>query len=379
MVSRRTLLVGGGAALVLAGGGWTFTRTPWLALKPWSEATEGFGDPLLDALAYALLAPNPHNMQPWVIDRRGPLSFQLQARRDRLLPETDPPSRQITIGLGSFLEVFRQAASAMGYRASITPLAGFDDMSAAGPVPIADVALREDPSVSADPLFSFVLDRRTARTPFEQGRRVPNEDLQAIADAAVPGAEIGFSDDQGQVDELRQLTVSAWDIEWATPPTRHESIVVTRVGKDEINQDPWGLAIPGAFPEAMKIAGVLTRDGMDDPQSVAYKQTRDFYAVACSSAADFIWAVTKTNTRFDQLTMGASWVRMHLMATKLGVSFHPLSQALQEFPEMEGHYQRVHGLLAPQGGTVQMLSRLGYTRSPPRSPREPLMAKLIEG
>ena len=39
----------------------------------------------------------------------------------RLLPQTDPFSRQITIGHGAFLELLSIAASADGYRVEIAP------------------------------------------------------------------------------------------------------------------------------------------------------------------------------------------------------------------------------------------------------------------
>lgn len=68
---------------------------------------------------------------------------------------------------------------------------------------------------------------------------------------------------------------------------------------------------------------------------------------------------------------------MNLAATGLGLGFQPLSQALQEYPEMAAHYAAIHTRLAPQGGTVQMLSRIGDADQPPPSPRWPLDAKII--
>jgi len=87
-----------------------------------------------------------------------------------------------------------------------------------------------------------------------------------------------------------------------------------------------------------------------------------------------LWSVTATNTRVDQLDAGRDWMRIHLATTPTGVALHPISQALQEFPEMAAHYRQVHELLAPEGGTVQMLARLGYGESVPPSPRWSLEA-----
>ena len=63
----------------------------------------------------------------------------------------------------------------------------------------------------------------------------------------------------------------------------------------------------------------------------------------------------------------------------MGLSLHPVSQALQEYPEMAAHYAQAHELLAQEGHTVQMLGRVGYGPDIPRTPRWPLEAKLTRG
>jgi len=67
------------------------------------------------------------------------------------------------------------------------------------------------------------------------------------------------------------------------------------------------------------------------------------------------------------------------MTTALGLSLQPISQALQEYPEMAEHYTQAHQLLAQPGHTVQMFGRLGYGPSIARTPRWPLEAKIING
>ena len=57
----------------------------------------------------------------------------------------------------------------------------------------------------------------------------------------------------------------------------------------------------------------------------------------------------------------------------------PMSQALQEYPEMAEIYKQTHDALAPAGQTVQMLARIGYGPTVPVSPRWPLEAKLRNG
>ena len=89
-----------------------------------------------------------------------------------------------------------------------------------------------------------------------------------------------------------------------------------------------------------------------------------------------LWMVTPGNTRRDQIAAGAEWLRLNLACTREGLGFQPLSQAIQEYPEMAALYAETHARLAPEGGTVQMLARIGYGPEVAVSPRWPLEAKL---
>lgn len=384
-MNRRFLLTTGAAAVIVAGAGWALTREPKAARAPWSDAAQGFGDPRLDALAFAILAPNPHNMQPWRVTLEGETDFVLHCDLRRLLPQTDPPNRQITIGFGCFLEMFRQAAAAMGYRAETTPFPDGEPYPVLDESPIARVRMVADDSIARDPLFDHALARRTNRNAFED-RAPVSATLYQLLDAAADGSALaasgglrfGASAEPTLRDQLRALTVDAWHVEWSTPRTRLESVKVTRFGKNEVNEAPYGIAMTGAPMEALCAVGVLTRENMDTPGTTAYDQSVVFYDKACRTAAAHAWSITKTNTRADQLAAGAAWVRMQQAAGAAGLAFHPLSQALQEFPEMQEHYDRAHALLgAAEGETVQMLVRLGYADAPPPAPREPLASKIV--
>ena len=92
LTRRQTLsLLGGGAILAASGGvGYAITRTPQTALAPW-KAAGGYSDPRMRALSHAILAPNPHNRQPWLVDLSVPEEVTLYIDTDRLLPHTVPP------------------------------------------------------------------------------------------------------------------------------------------------------------------------------------------------------------------------------------------------------------------------------------------------
>jgi hypothetical protein len=114
--SRRSFirLVGGGAVLAatasLAG---CSNELPEAAIRPW-RSPDRETDMRRFMLAHALLAPNPHNRQPWIADLREAGRIHLSCDGERLLPETDPFGRQILIGCGAFLELSVIAAAQRG-------------------------------------------------------------------------------------------------------------------------------------------------------------------------------------------------------------------------------------------------------------------------
>lgn len=379
MTTRRTVLWTAGSAIVIAGAaaaGWAATRTPRAALEPWTAAGESFGDPRLDALAYAILAPNPHNMQPWRAEFVGDDSFDLYADPRRLLPETDPPNRQITIGFGCFLELFRQAAAEKGRIATIIPFPDGEPQPTLDARPIARVSIALDQNVARDPLFAATLQRRTNRGPYDGERRPDEATLAGIVAAGGDGAGAPTASDG---DAIKDICRRAWEIEWTLDRTRRESIKVMRIGKREIEAAPDGLSLSGPAIEALSAAGLLTREGLDREGSAAYEQPLKSYSDAIDLSPAFVLFSTETNTRADQLAAGRAWVRMHQAATLAGVAMQPLSQALQEFAEMAEPYAQIHALLAP-GATLQMLARVGYAPPPPiPSPRHPVRSILVRG
>jgi hypothetical protein len=376
---RKFLVLAGGGVIVAAGAGTGFwlTRSPAKALAPWRAAGTLYSEPRKRALSYAILAPNPHNRQPWLIDLVGGDKIMVYADTDRLLPATDPLSRQITIGLGCFLELLRLAAAEDGYHAALTPFPeGFDDQKL-DRRPVAEVTFTKQQDLVKDVLFRQVLRRRSLKEPYDPGRPVPDRVLTRLASAAGKDLTVGVSNDIDHVKRLRRLTHEALALEIETPHTYKESVDLFRIGRAEIEANPDGIDFSGPLFETLKLLGLFNRKVAMDKSSSAYRQGIDAVLANCDTAMAHIWLVSKTNTRLDQLAAGRAWLRINLAAARDDVGTQPLSQALQEFPEMAPLYERCHKLLAPQGGTVQMLARLGYAAAVAPSPRWQLDRKLM--
>lgn len=377
LTRRQTLSILGGGAILAAGGAsaMRISRMPQSAVAPWAAAG-GYSDPRMHALSYAILAPNPHNRQPWMVDLSDPETAVLYVDTDRLLPHTDPFSRQITIGLGCFLEVARMAAAERGLtmEAELFP-EGFD-AAALDRRPVA--VCRFGGAAAPDPLFSHVMERRSLKEPFDTARPVSRKTLDAVLAAAV-ATEVGGSVDEGDIESWRALTHEALKIEVETPRTYRESVDLFRIGSREVETNPDGIDFTGRMFETMAVTGLFTREIALDTSSMAYEQGLAAVFANTDTAMGHLWQVTRGNSRLDQIAAGRDWVRLNLAATGLGLGMQPLSQALQEYPEMDALYAEVHDRLAPDGGTVQMLARVGYGEAVPASPRWPLDAKIMDG
>jgi len=375
---RQFLRIAGSTAVIAAAGavGFAATRTPDKALAPWSIAGEAYADPRKRALSYAVLAPNPHNQQPWLVTLEGTDSFTLSYDLDQMLPHTDPLNRQIVVGLGCFLELMRMAAAHDGYRADVDLFPEGEPEPVLDGRPIARVTLVKDASVAASPLFAEVFNRRSNKEPFDTSRPVAPADLAAITSVVGDGAITGTVSDANMIERLRDLSWRAHLIEVETPRTYMESVDVMRFGKAEINAKPDGIDMGGPFLEALTMAGILTRDTLADMSSQAYKQGIDMYREIIWSAMGYVHVGAAENTRRDQIGAGRDWVRMNLKATQLGLSLQPLSQALQEYPEMDLLLAELHETLGQQGSRVQMFARVGYGPALSPSPRWPIEAKI---
>jgi hypothetical protein len=334
-------------------------------------------------LAHAILAPHSHNLQSWLVDLSVPDEITLFIDRSRLLPETDPFSRQMMMSQGTFLELLDLTAKQKGLRAEITlfPQGAFAPTTVDAR-PTARIRLVPDALVKPDALWAHIFLRRTNREAYE-AREPAADALQAIA-ASTAGQAVrtGFvgSAQPDLLQQHRRIAMEAWRIELVTPRTVMESIKVLRVGPKEIAQHRDGISLNDPMVRALAAVGLFDRSQAPTPDDTSTTtQIKDFNANIAATPA-FFWMVTEGNDRVTQINAGRTYARAQLAATAVGVSMQPLSQALQEYPEQAGPYGEIHQLLgAPTPRfTVQMWTRLGYAPAIEPSPRRGLDAHILK-
>lgn len=382
-MQRRSLLrVAGGGVIAVAAAPLAACSgaLPDVAIAPWRGPGQ---EPDLRrwVLAHAILAPHSHNLQSWLVDLSAPEQITLYLDRTRLLPETDPFSRQMMMSQGCFLELLDQAARERGQRADITLFPdGVFAEQAVDDRPTAHIRLQADPAVQREPLFAQVLRRHTNREAYEA--RAPSaEALQAIvhSSAGFPlRAGVTTGDEAAAFAQQRQIAKQAWRIELTTPRTVLESFKVLRIGPDEIAQHRDGLTINSPVLRAINALGLFDRSRAPAADAWATTSQIDSFNQAIDSTPAFYWLISEGNSRITQINAGRAWVRAQLAATAAGLAMQPISQALQEYPEVQAPYRAIHALLgAPAPAhTVQMWARLGYAPAVPAAPRRGVEAHI---
>lgn len=380
-MERRTFIRVAGGGVVAATLSACGNALPPEAIAAWQGPGEQ-ADVRRWLVGYALLAPHSHNLQSWLVDLGVPGEITLFVDRRRLLPQTDPHSRQMMLSQGCFIELLDLAARQKGLRTQIElfPQGAFGP-AAVDARPTARIRLVPDASVQPDPLFAQIVHRRTNREAYE-ALEPEAAALSAIAASVRPHpVRVGFvgaAQPEAMVQH-RRIAREAWRIELVTPRTVMESLQVLRVGPGEIARYRDGISLNAPMARALAAVGLFDRRQVPAPDSFSTRtQIEDFNARIERTPA-FFWLVTEGNDRFTQIQAGRAYVRAQLAATAAGLSMQPLSQALQEYPEQAGPYAEIHRLLdAPTPHfTVQMWTRLGHAPAIGPSPRRGLAAHLL--
>jgi hypothetical protein len=335
-------------------------RTPNLS----SDASPA-ESPIRQAIAYGIHAPNPHNTQAWKLELVSDTEALLYIDDRRLLPATDPPARQIHIGAGCFIETLAVGISESAYETDVEYLpGGAYGLEEVGRKPVARIALRQSAATRRDDLAHFIGERQTNRKPY-RGPLLSDEEAEEIrGHVSSDDIEVLIINQPQEMRPLLDIFYRAMEIEAKTPHLYEETRIWFRFNESQRRAHRDGLSVAQAGIDGLKrrLSEWALRNGNPrawfSPRSIG--SLLKTYRRGIDSARGLVLLQTKTNRQPDWLEVGRGFARVTLALTKLGLTQHPYSQVLQEYPEMaelQAEFNQQLGVREPE--KIQMAVRVG--------------------
>ncbi len=383
-LSRRSVLVGGSAGLVVLAAGGTlwravdqgvFTTGQGPAYDAWSVWAGKPGGGTLNLVRAAVLAANAHDSQPWLFQVT-PSGIDLRADRRRNLGSIDPLLREMYISLGCALENLVIAAAPHGYVPGLTLLPNPRD-----PTHVATVTLHRG-AAPVSPLYAAIPQRHTNRWAYDTTRPISatilsqmqalnavadvgivwhtgNAEKRAFSDLTIRATEAFIADRRQSVDDF-----AWWRGDWQELQRR----------KDGVTLDTAGLS-----PLIRALGKLLPPETRAANDQAWLTSTRDPQLKTAAAFGIIVGRNPRSNRQ--RLEAGRLWQRLQLWATVKGLAMQPLNQTVEraEREQMAGlKLEIATGLLAlmPERGWHPLMPfRIGYpTASGLKSPRRPAEA-----
>lgn len=317
-------------------------------------------DVRLELVEWARLAQNAHNFQPWriVLDAEHEDTMHLYVETDRLLPQTDPPARQVTLSIGTFLAVVDARAAGIGYEAEIDLLPdGPYDLATIGERRAATVKLVRREGTESPYAVAAELDAISQPTlkyryrPAELGPQA----IDRIESYSADGILVDVITDAAQVAWLNDRSIEAFSIEMRNEPTLLETYESSRATAGARRRTPYGLAFTANFP-ARILWLVEASQGLFPQKPEAWAETGiDMFSSSLDEVTTYVMLRTSDNSRETQIRAGivlqAIWMELHAAGHVALAN----SQGLQEYDAVREIYDALHTRYAGDGATIQML------------------------
>jgi hypothetical protein len=342
---------------------------PQKYLEPWSKNyAQQFKDPRIQLCADGLLAGSGHNMQPWKIklDKNDPMVFYLYSDSKKMTDKVDPLSRQMMVTQGAFLEYVKVAGNESGYTTDIKlfPDGQYDESNLSKSMdtkPVAKVTLTKTAPQKSN-LYDAIYQPDTNRGPYKTTKLTSDQQRLLEGLNNEDGISIKIYQDTDNLDKIGKYAMQSAGIEAALNRAIEESSAVFRANEFDKNKYRYGYSVEGQGTTGIMkhiLQGLLTIF----PSLNTGKASTDNFIKATQTSVDstpaYVMIISNDNSREKQIESGMLYSRLILNAHTVGLAMQPLSQSIEEYPEMKDVYDHIHRDYAPDGGTIQMLLRVG--------------------
>ncbi len=363
-MNRQALLIGGGGAVVLAGGATFLGLRGMGSMGEYNASVESTRVALSERpelpgfIRYATLAPSGHNAQPWRF-RGHEKAIEILPDLSRRTPVVDPDDHHLFAGLGCASENLSLAARARGR-------SGECRFRPAGDGSVL-VTLEDAPPVSAA-LFEAIPKRQSSRAEYD-GRPVSLADLKTLADAAaVPGVDLVLITGRARIDKMRELVIAGNSAQMADAAFVRELKSWLRFSPREALDSGDGMFTAATGNPSMPVwLGPAVFDVVFKPAI-----ENDRYARQLRSSAGIAVFVSQQADRDHWVRAGRAAQRFALQATALGLKHAFVNQPV-EVPSVRPELASFVGL---PGRRPDLVMRFGYGPTLPFSARRPVAATL---
>jgi hypothetical protein len=349
-------------------------------LDPWAKNyASQFSDPRVRLAADGLLAASNHNMQPWKIklDKEKPMVFYLYADSTRRTDQVDPDSRQFMISQGTFLEYVIVAGDETGWHidADLFPDGAYDEKNLAhsmDTMPVAKITLSKAQPHN-DPLYNGMFLPDTNREAYGLEKLTTGQVNALTSLSSQSGLSMKVYQDKPDLSKISGFAIQSATIEAGVSRVMDESNAIFRPNEYQKVKYRYGYSVDGQGITGFKkniMQGLVTLFPSLNTGKNASQNFINYTHTSVDNTPAYAMIVTTDNYRLAQVESGMLYSELVLTGHTLGLVMQPLSQALEEYPEMKVPYDGLKQAYAPGGGTVQMLFRVGKpTKSTPLSMR----------
>jgi len=349
-------------------------------LEPWNKDYYQQNDDVrAQLIAHGILAANGHNMQNWKFQysQNDDKGFDMYIETTRLATEVDPYDTQATISQGTMFEYMVLAGKKLGYdlKTELFPDGEYAKNASREELKqkrVAHIELAKTEKTQS-PLYDEMFQPDTSRVAYEKGS-LPQKDVELLKSMNnFDDIRVVYVGKGRKYDKIKKYILESAKTESERERLMLESVKLFRTNEREKNKYRYGFSFEGSATTGLKMhllqALLTVFPGMNNA-GVAKDGFMAQTKTAAEDNAGFFLIISRGDSRKQQFNAGRLYSRMQLEAHTLNLAVQPLSQAIEEYPEMKNVYDSIHKDMAEEGETILMLFRIGKPVSEvPRSMR----------